>query len=366
MIQVLLLILKILGILLLSILGLIVLILALVLFVPFRYEVEADVNLHPGNENEPKRIQGAAKVHWLLHLVQVRVAYSQEGGLTRSLRIFFIPVSLDKKKGSAEPVNENTQDADAANAEAANAEADAEGGESGVPVIEEESSSSAEGTDSAGEPIGSESIESESTEAETELIEVEMSDADAFDPTDGDIPEEAEAKKPGLVQKIRGSIEKLKGKLLELRDTAACMLELFSRKKGLAVEYIKKESTQTALKDVFSTVRWILKHILPRKYEGEVTFGTGDPEQTGKLFAVAAILYPVYGTHLAVYPDMEEQVICADGSLSGRIRLWGILYRAIRLARNKNLRRVIKQAMRVKDEMMNTPKEIKKVMGKAA
>ncbi len=378
MIQVLLLILKILGILLLSILGLIVLILALVLFVPFRYEVEADVNLPPDGSQEQKRIHGAAKVHWLLHLVQVRVAYSQEGGMTQALRIFFIPISLDKKNaseesGSANAEADNSENAESGAAGAEDTSAGTEGSESGVSVTEEESILPADGTNSGGETVDSESEQTMTTDdgesggnETTETEGAETSDADAFEPTEGDNPEASEAKKPGLIQKVKGKIEKLKGKILELRDTAACMLELFSRKKGLAVEYIKKESTQTALKDVFSTVWWILKHILPRKYEGEVTFGTGDPEQTGKLFAVAAVLYPVYGTHLTVYPDMEEKVVAANGSLSGRIRLWGILYRAIRLALNKNLRRVIKQAMRVKDEMMKTPKEIKKVMGKAA
>lgn len=376
MIQVLLLILKILGILLLSILGLIVLLLALVLFVPFRYEAEVDVNLEP--QKERQRIQGAAKVHWLLHLVQVRVAYSTEGGLVKRLRIFFIPISLDKKKKDAEgeaansgasntgDAGEETADGVVSGAEVINGEA-AEAGEeeSGVPVTDEGTDAMpVQEAESDNAPAGGEPESSEATDGQ---VSNESAGSGADEQlTDGTSEEEGTAKKPGLIQKLKGIVDKLKNKLTELRDTAKCMLELFSRKKGLAVEYIKKESTQTALKDVFSTVWWILKSIFPRKYEGDVTFGTGDPEQTGKLFAVAAVLYPVYGTHLTVHPDMEDKVIGAKGSLSGRIRLWGILYRAIRLALNKNLRRVIKQAMHVKDEMMKTPKEIKEAMGKAA
>ena len=75
MLQVLLLILKIIGIALLAIIGLILLIILLILFVPVRYRLDGTVpetELDQGFDVE--KINGSAKVTWLLHFVSAYIA----------------------------------------------------------------------------------------------------------------------------------------------------------------------------------------------------------------------------------------------------------------------------------------------------
>ena len=62
-------ILKIIGILLLVILGLLLVLIGILLFVPVRYELQADF---PGKMED---IKGTLKVSWLLHLISGRATY---------------------------------------------------------------------------------------------------------------------------------------------------------------------------------------------------------------------------------------------------------------------------------------------------
>lgn len=370
MLQVILLILKIIGILLLSILGLVLLILALVLFVPFRYDVKGDVQVPPEDTGQEQAIEVVARVHWLLRLIGVQIEFSKAEGLKKKLRIFFIPISLDKKAAKEDA------SADAVVAENSEQTEGITEGET-AEVVSEATVESAEtsGADSKEEAEVLEGIAGDATvqgddtvsqaESEGSTIDAEVQDTE-LGSEDGTEGTEEPAEKVGFVQKIKNKIAGLKAKIEELKDMAMCMLELFNRKKGLAVAYIKKDNTQAAIKAVLTTLWKIIKHILPRKYEGEVTFGSGDPEMTGKIFAAAAVFYPVYESHLAVYPDMENKVVYVKGSFSGRIRLWSIVFPAIKLLLNKNVRRVLKEAMHVKDEMMQTPDEIKEIVKKAA
>lgn len=371
MIQVILLILKIIGILLLSILGLILLILALVLFVPFRYDVKGDVQIPPEDTGQGQAIEVGARVHWLLRLIGVQIEFSKADGLKKKLRIFFIPISLDKKaakeEASADAVvaetSEQTEETTDGETTDAVSEVAVETSETSGVDSEETTEATDVTTDVSVPEEGSIAVpEAEAEEggvdAETQSMEPETEEG-----TEGT---EAPTEKVGFVQKMKNKLAGLRAKVEELKDMVVCMLELFSRKKGLAVAYIKKDNTQAVIKAVLTALWKIIRHILPRRYEGEVTFGSGDPEMTGKIFAVAAVFYPVYEPHLAVYPDMENKVVYAKGSFSGRIRLWSIVFPAIKLVLNKNLRRVLKEAMHVKDEMMQTPEEIKEIVKKAA
>ena len=90
MIAVLQIILKILGIILLSILGIFIVLLLMTLFIPVRYRIQ-------GNYKDELKCRG--KVTWLFHLVSVSFIY--EKGISTSVRILGIPLSVFKKKNVA-------------------------------------------------------------------------------------------------------------------------------------------------------------------------------------------------------------------------------------------------------------------------
>ena len=145
------------------------------------------------------------------------------------------------------------------------------------------------------------------------------------------------------------------------------MLVLFSKKKGLLVAYINKKSTKAALKTAWDNLFWVLKHIAPKKYNGSLEVGLEDPALTGEIFAAISPVYGFVADHLVIVPAFENRmVVNGDAYVKGRIRLWGIVIRAIRIYRDKNIRKVIKEAEKVKDTLTNTPNEIKDCFNKAA
>ena len=54
--------------------------------------------------------------------------------------------------------------------------------------------------------------------------------------------------------------------------------------------------------------RKLIRHVLPRKIRGSITFGCEDPALTGQILGAVAIAYPLYGKGVAVYPRFEEKI----------------------------------------------------------
>ena len=85
-----------------------------------------------------------------------------------------------------------------------------------------------------------------------------------------------------------------------------------------------------------------LKHALPGKLEGNIAFGTGNPEYTGYITGIAAVFYPKYGEHFSLYPDFERKMFEAKCRGRGRIRLGYMLVLAVSILKEKSVRTMIK------------------------
>lgn len=85
-----------------------------------------------------------------------------------------------------------------------------------------------------------------------------------------------------------------------------------------------------------------LKHVLPRKLEGSIAFGLGDPEYTGYITGIAAIFYPKYGEHFSLYPDFERKMFEAKCKGRGRIRPGYMLVLVVSILKEKSIRTMIK------------------------
>lgn len=86
----------------------------------------------------------------------------------------------------------------------------------------------------------------------------------------------------------------------------------------------------------------LLKSILPRKLEGQLRVGTGDPAGTGQILSVYGILYPLIGNHIDILPDFEQAVLEGELFAKGRITVFRALKTAWVIYFNKDLRRLIK------------------------
>ncbi len=362
-----LLILKILGIILLCVLGLVLLILAALLFSAFRYEVAAE-----GDKDGPE-LHVNAKVRWLLRIVSFQYLMNTGGKNGFILRVFGIPVlrrltdaktSEDEKADEASEKTEekSEKDAEEKTEEASEGKPKDEAGEKPASdeVPEENAKPEGEQAENTSEEDSEGNGEAE-PEGDTEI------DADAEASDEEEKPKGIKGKLAAIKQKIRDKYDGLKKKVHDLWDSAVAMFELFRRKEGLLEEYVKKKSTLKAVKTAWVNLLWVLKHIAPKKYHGGLTFGLDDPALTGEIFGAAAPLYLYVSDYLRLEPAFENRlVVSGDIYLKGRIRLWGILLRALRLYRDKNIRKVIREANKVKETIMETPKEAKELLGKAA
>lgn len=366
-----LLILKILGITLLCILGLVLLILALVLFVPIRYRVK-------GSVRSKKEHEGTVLVSWLLRALTIRVIDDPETKtISKRIRILGLfgrkwdEVIFPKKKEEDEEDEEPEEDAAGSTSQSAS-ESTSAGSTAGSSENSSENTSvshaespaetssatvSQAATDSAVSTVEvtSESMSAGKPENSSESISGSSGSADSGSIESGGEPAETEEK-----PKKRSIGERIE----DMKETASCVLELFSRRKDLLKTYFTKKSTKAAVAKLWKTVKWLLKTIAPRKGHAEVTFGLKDPEMTGKAFAAAASLYPWYGGHIDVYPEFSGEKLEGEGDVRGRLRLWGVVIRGLSILFDKNIKKVRREFKTVKETMMGTPAEVKKIIKK--
>ena len=339
------LILKILGITLLSILGLVLLLLLLVLFVPIRYSAE-------GKAESKEDYRGTVRVHWLLHIISLRIDAESPLKVTKRLRIFW----FFGKKGDETIFPKEKEEASE---------------EKPAEVESAESKPQETATTGPAETAANATAETTVTEPETPAEPAEPKPETKPETTAETKPEEsAEAATAGTAAEEKpekkGLTERISDKIEDCKETVSCVAELFSRKKGLAEKYIKKKSTKAAWAKLKKTALWLLKHIAPRKGHAEITFGMKNPETTGKIYAVAANLYPWYWKHVDLYPEFGGEIIAGEGSLKGRIRLFGVVIRGLSILLDKNIKKMRKEFTKVKDSMTATPGELKKIVKKEA
>lgn len=338
------LVLKIIGIVLLCILGLVLLILAALLFVPFRYEADISGDL------QEKALNGKAYVRWLLRIVSFKTDILSPKDIRYTLRIFGIPFKRGSFGGGEEKSNasETSEEAKEDAKDTAKPETEAKpetAAESASQETSEETVTFSEEQGEASEETGTETSEEQAAEES----------------------ESEEEKKPGIRKRIEDKIDQLKARASSLLDSVKALFELLKRKKGLLAKYIRKKSTKRALKTAWVNVKWLLLHIAPKKYSGELSFGLKDPSLTGGICALISPVYVQIADKLQMYPDFEGELkVGGHGYMKGRIRLWGILIRALRVYRDKNIRKVIDEAQKVKETIVATPDEAKQLFENAA
>lgn len=371
-------ILAILGWTLLGVLGLIVLILLLVLLVPIRYQLEA---------KKAEEIEAVGAVHWLLHLVSIRVQYDA-AGLCYVVRVLGIPVKRSdqdtgqkakgKPKGKAQdeasgpsedgaPENSSEQPDSSEQSDKSNEQSDRSNEQPETDAFKTREEKAESGVkDKASEETVSEKAETGARDAEEaktgddDTSGLEGAAENKAEAGSEKAPEEEDADAAPAAPWYR----KLMQKLGDLWDTVRCMYYLFRGRVELLQEYLSKESTKKAFSDVLRVLVWILRHIAPRKLSGAVEFGSADPAVTGYATAGAAAFLGVYGERFTFTPNFEEECIRGTVAMKGRIRLMGFVYHGIRLVLDKNLKRVISQTMEVKDRMLETVPELKRILGK--
>ena len=319
-------ILKILGIILLVLLGLLLVIVFSVLFVPVRYRLE-------GEKSSPgwSEANGKVKVSWLLHLIHLRIQY-QEKELDWEYYLFGVPL---KKAGAA--VREWKK-----KRRKKKVQGQKERRKKAVQQKNEPEKRTAAKKKGQQKSTEKQTKPEKSKTAAPEAKKTEIKTAERKQQGKEKVSDKL-SRFWNKCKKIVGSIlefpGKLKKKLTNIRLTFRGFCDKIKQWRTLWNE----ESTQAALHFLTEKGRKLIRHVLPRKIRGSITFGCEDPALTGQILGAVAIAYPLYGKGVAVYPRFEEKILEGQLQMKGRIVAACLLWQAWKIYRNPDVRKTLKK-----------------------
>lgn len=301
-------ILKIAGLILLFLILFLLLVLFLILFVPIRYRIRAQRDAQTAQEIP---VDAKIKVTWLLHAVSAAFHYPTEAYLRVKVLGITIFRSDQKKEDKKKEKEKKTPETEAA----ASVQKPEEKSAEETIRKEEEKPPKAADVSREKEKIGS-----------------------APEQTSEEAPKEEKKTIAGFFSSLFRILRNIKYTILKIYDK----IKHIVRNIRYYLAVIKSETFQRAYKVCGTQIVRLLKGILPKKLEGTLRIGTGDPAGIGQVMAVYGILYPLLGDNIAITPDFEEQVIEGRLNIKGKITVFCILKTAWIIYFNKDLRRVIK------------------------
>lgn len=330
----------------LKILGIILLVLLVivfsVLFVPVRYRLE-------GEKSSPgwSEANGKVKVSWVLHLIHLRIQY-QEKELDWECYLFGVPLKKAgaavrewKKKRRKKKVQEQKERRKKAvqqkNEPEKRTAAKKKGQEKPLQIEEKTRTAAKEqkSTEKQTNPEKSKTAAPEAKKTEIETTERKQQEKEKVS--------DKLSRFWNRCKKIVGSIlefpGKLKKKLTNIRLTFRGFYDKIKQWRTLWNE----ESTLAALHFLTEKGRKLIRHVLPRKIRGSITFGCEDPALTGQILGAVAIAYPLYGKGVAVYPRFEEKILEGQLQMKGRIVVACLLWQAWKIYRNPDVRKTLKK-----------------------
>ena len=295
MLDIVLLILKIIGILILTVLGLILAVVLLVLLVPIRYQVQASYH---------QQLKAAVRISWLFRLLSVFVTYDEE--LAYSVRLLGFIKLLTSEKADA-----------------------ASEGEFGEET--ETFSRAGEKPAQTKDAIPTDVIPAPTEEPVKPAKKT--ADAEALKSSPKSLASDTDtAVRTSILSKIKNKITLLCGKIKSLSAKGAQVRAFFT-----------DPENQATIRLIFRQFKAILKHLLPQKVKGEAVLGFDDPATTGQVLSLCSLLCVWYGEALQITPVFDESIMEADVELKGRIRPGTLMVLALRILFNKNFRVLIKR-----------------------
>lgn len=304
MIQIVLWLLAFLGITLLVILGIILLLFVLLLFVPIRYR--GDFSKDGGT------MALRIKVSWLLRLIRVRADYEKEL-LIQAYVLFF------KVFDSGKPARERKRS-------------------KRETVSKKEKSSKKEKFSEKDSDIEDAfKAENPSMAPSTAEITSETQNADAgaaHSPKEENEDFPQSAPKQTLLERFREKIRNILCKIKGICDKIKYVVNNIQ----YYLKLLREDDTKVLFKGSMSRLLKILKSIRPRKLETELVIGTGSPDTTGYVMALAGMLYPYFGRHVNIEPDFEKTIFEGKILVKGRVTIFVLLWQALKIYRDKDLR----------------------------
>ncbi|MCR4585786.1 MAG: hypothetical protein K5686_08695 [Lachnospiraceae bacterium] len=344
--NVVLLILKIIGIVLLCILGLLLAVILLILFCPFRYRLD-------GKKEEA--LEGRARVTWLLHFLVAEVSYVKK--LNIRIKILGIPFydRLRKKAKEAKKAEKEKEEEEAFEDEAAEeAESGSEAEDVNRASDEEHTAEAAEDENDAA-AFGEDKSEGISEEAAEELTDENAKEAS--DGKDGGGKKRGPKKSFGdrldeAADVIEDGFEELEDMLDETADSAEEGIEkLRSKIESIAdtIAYYRRILESDGALWVFDYVvkhiKGCLNNVAPRRIDFSISFTNDDPASIAEVWKVYAIVVTLLGNirgKRELNTLQDENSISFKAGIKGRATAVVLGFHGLCLLLNRKVKKFIK------------------------
>lgn len=349
MFHILFIILKIIGIILLCILALLLFLLAIILFVPVRYKVRA---------SKYEKIHANMKASWLLRILYIRVHYaSEEETYYYLVRLFGIPIIDSRRTKTVKKakktkikkttikkakikktrltkttsVKTNPIEGKVDNTITSN-------------VIDDETNIEENNSQNYNIQQNQETLDKEfNTKGQQKVDDQEINFISKF-----------VNKIKCFFNKIKKFFHSIRERIKKLKQSILNIRKKFTNIKykiHLIKEFLTDDKNKEGLRCTLTSVKKVLKHILPYKIKGEVRIGLEDPCNTGYLLGALSIIYPIYEDRLKILPDFQEEVLEGKVVAKGRIRAFTLLKIGIKLILDKRFKMLLKNVRELKEEL---------------
>lgn len=319
-------------------------IVGLVLFSPIRYNIFVSRNYE-----EQEGINARAKCLWLFGIIYVRFVYENDKP-DLAVRLFGIDFSKikelflrlkssrDKKENSKEKSKENIP-------VRGNKKED-------KSVADKQSQEQIKADEKSVAASDNSSEEGDNKETGT----ADTADTKTFE-SDEVIEQNETADKKVLKGKLKISpvkwFKNLWSTLKEFRQKVKNIFKAIkdgTSKADNIRKFIFSDITKGVICVVKDNVIKLLKHILPRKIDTELIFGTGDPCLTGEILGAAAVIMAATNKRINITPDFERFVLEGYIRAKGRIRIATVLFIAIKVILSDEWKSFYKEFKRFKEE----------------
>ncbi len=302
-------ILKIIGIILLSLLLTVLLLAALIMFYPVSYKLEAAYE---------ESLCAKVKVHWLFHLISVTLDY-KEAGKKCILRILGIPIMDFLNPKPKKPKPQKVKKKKRKKKKSKEQEPKKKN------FVQE-----TEGTDrDSRNETTSEGLENENPSDNMEDENV------------------SDDRKEGLLGKLQRFWEKLMGFPAKLKALIKSIIQKVTnlyhkgtdlkKKAEKWVEVLKRERTRLAIGKAKLKIIKLLKHIMPRKWKAYVEYGFEDPGTTGQIYGYYWMFLGIWSERLICVPDFEHKVFKGSIFAKGHMQVIQFIYVAFQFMFDKDL-----------------------------
>lgn len=282
MIEIILLILKIIGITALSLLGFVLLLIILVLFVPIRYKIEST------NEVDGQ-IEARGVVSFLLHMIHIRIDYKKN--LIYYVKIFGVKIYPRKERNRKKSKTDQNE-----------------------KIVSKE--------------------ESDLKIKKRDLIEESKIVATSEEKYANNTVKKEKSKKEKREANKKKNKFTFSGLYDKIKET------YFSIKKN--IDLLTEESTKRAIALCKKELLHILKAIFPRKIKGIVRLGLDNPALTGEFYGGYCALFPIHKGNIVLIPYFEEKNFEYRVKALGRVRIITLIIIAVKVYFNKDIQRLIK------------------------